>query len=44
MVPYRYLFTWEYNKHIDVDESLVKRVESWEDLYHKIKKKEAEIV
>jgi uncharacterized HAD superfamily protein len=33
VVPNRYLFTWEYNKHIDVAQSVAKRVHSWEEIY-----------
>jgi len=32
VVPYRYLFSWGYNIHVDVGE-VAKRVASWEELY-----------
>lgn len=36
IVPKRFLFSWGYNTHIDVDPKVAKRVSSWSDLYQKI--------
>ena len=36
IVPNRYLFSWGYNKHIDVPENLAKRIESWSQFYQEI--------
>jgi uncharacterized HAD superfamily protein len=33
VVPHRYLFTWEYNKDINVPERIAKRVSSWKEIY-----------
>ena len=35
-VPYRYLFSWGYNQHIQVPESVAKRIESWQHFYKEI--------
>jgi uncharacterized HAD superfamily protein len=35
IVPHLFLFSWDYNKHLDTG-TAIKRVSSWEELYHKI--------
>ena len=34
-VPHRFLFSWEYNRHIAVGD-VAERVGSWSELYHRI--------
>ncbi len=36
IVPNRFLFTWDYNRHIRLEDGIVKRAYSWKDLYSKI--------
>jgi len=36
VVPHRYLFSWGYNRHIEVPQAIAKRVESWEHFYNEI--------
>lgn len=38
VVPHRFLFSWGYNEHIHVPESVASRVNSWRDFYDKISK------
>jgi len=38
VVPNRFLFSWGYNKHIELNPKIATRVKSWPDLYQKIKK------
>jgi len=35
IVPHLFLFSWDYNQHLD-EGTAIKRVSSWEELYHKI--------
>lgn len=35
-VKNRYLFSWDYNKHIEVPETVATRIESWKAFYDKI--------
>ena len=35
-VPYRYLFSWGYNQHIQVPKSVAKRIESWQHFYEEV--------
>ena len=35
-VPHRYLFSWGYNQHIQVPQSIAKRIESWKHFYEEI--------
>ncbi len=36
IVPNRYLFSWGYNRHIDIPENVAKRIESWKQFYEEI--------
>ena len=36
VVPNRYLFSWGYNKEIEVPENVAKRVESWSQFYREV--------
>ena len=35
-VPHRYLFSWGYNQHIQVPQSVAKRIESWQHFYEEM--------
>jgi len=35
IVPHLFLFSWDYNQHLN-EGTAIKRVSSWEELYHKI--------
>jgi uncharacterized HAD superfamily protein len=35
-VPNRYLFSWGYNRHVQVPQSIAKRIESWKHFYEEI--------
>lgn len=35
-VPNRYLFSWGYNKHIQIPQSVAKRIESWRQFYEEV--------
>jgi len=37
VVPNRFLFSWDYNLHINVEETIAKRVNSWQHFYNEIK-------
>lgn len=37
IVPHRYLFSWGYNKHIEIPNEVAKRINSWRDFYEEIK-------
>lgn len=34
-VPYRFLFSWSYNAHVEVGH-IARRINSWEEIYHTI--------
>ena len=36
IVPYRFLFSWGYNQHIQVPQSVAKRIESWQHFYEEM--------
>lgn len=36
VVPHRYLFSWGYNQHIKVSQSIGKRIESWQHFYEEV--------
>lgn len=40
IVPHRYLFTWDYNAHVDVG-TIATRIASWQQLYSTIQQIEA---
>jgi len=33
VVPHRFLFSWGYNRHIDMPDTVAKRVASWQEFY-----------
>ena len=35
-VPHRYLFSWDYNRHVRVPQEIAKRIESWQHFYNEI--------
>jgi uncharacterized HAD superfamily protein len=35
IVPYRFLFSWSYNAHIEAGH-IARRINSWEEIYHTI--------
>lgn len=35
-VPHRYLFSWGYNSHIQVHQSIAKRINSWQHFYEEV--------
>lgn len=38
IVPHRFLFTWGYNKHIEVESFIAQRISSWKEFYDEIQK------
>lgn len=36
IVPHRFLFSWEYNQHVEVNPSIAARVDGWSELYREI--------
>jgi len=36
VVPHRYLFSWDYNRHIQVPKEVAKRIESWQHFYDEV--------
>ena len=36
VVPYRFLFSWGYNTHIKVPQSVAKRIKSWKHFYKEV--------
>lgn len=37
IVPHRFLFSWEYNRHLQLDAKVAVRVEGWEEFYERVK-------
>lgn len=38
VVPYRYLFSWGYNQHMEVPKEVARRINSWKSFYEEIQR------
>jgi len=38
VVPHRYLFSWEYNQHIEIPAGMAQRVNSWHHFYEEVRR------